>query len=81
MKYHGYFERQAREADRLAERRAMKLAFDINYDAITGIRNEARLRLKETRPESIAQAMQIQGITPADLNVLMVAAHAHERKS
>ncbi len=81
VKYHGYFERQAREADRLAERRAMKLAFDINYDAITGIRNEARLRLKETRPESIAQAMQIQGITPADLNVLMVAAHAHERKS
>lgn len=80
VKYHGYFERQAREADRLAERRAMKLAFDINYDAITGIRNEARLRLKETRPESIAQAMQIQGITPADLNILMVVAHAHGRK-
>lgn len=79
IKYEGYFERQKRDAEKLQQWRAFVLSDEIDYDTITGIRNEARARLKETRPESIAQAMQIQGITPADLNMLMVSAHAHSK--
>lgn len=80
VKYHGYFERQARDAQKLQQLRLMRLRESLDYDAIAGIRNEARARLKETQPESIAQAMQIQGITPADLNILMVAAQSSSKE-
>lgn len=81
IKYHGYFERQTREAEKLQQQRDMKLTADFDYDSLRGIRNEARARLKEVQPQSIAQAMQVQGITPADLNILLVAAHAQAKKS
>ncbi len=81
VKYEGYFERQKHDAEKLHQWRTFVLSDEIDYDAITGIRNEARARLKETKPESIAQAMQIQGITPADLNILMVSAHAQDKAS
>lgn len=79
VKYHGYFERQKREANRLLQQRAVELAPDFDYDALRGIRNEARARLKEVQPQSVAQAMQIQGVTPADLNILIIAAHARAK--
>lgn len=67
VKYAGYVERQQEEVDRqkrLAEKR-IPAAFD--YATIGQLRAEAREKLARVRPESLAQAGRISGITPADL--------------
>lgn len=75
VKYSGYFEKQKREAQKLKDRQAQKLPKDLDYSKIMGLRNEARLRLQEVQPTNIAQAGQIQGVTPADLTIIMIASH------
>ena len=81
VKYSGYFEKQKREAQKLKERQLQKLPKDLDYSKIMGLRNEARLRLQEVQPSNIAQAGQIQGVTPADLTIIMIASHklAHSK--
>jgi len=75
VKYSGYFEKQKREAQKLKERQQQKLPKSMDYTKIMGLRNEARLRLQEVQPTNIAQAGQIQGVTPADLTIIMIASH------
>lgn len=75
VKYSGYFAKQKKEAQKLKERQEQKLPDSLDYSAIMGLRNEARLRLQEVQPTSIAQASQIQGVTPADLTIIMIASH------
>lgn len=72
----GYFERQAREARKLQDKQHHTLPEGLDYQSISGLRNEAKKRLAEIRPESLAQASLVQGVTPADLSLIMVHAHA-----
>ncbi|MBW9234644.1 hypothetical protein JQK62_20800, partial [Leptospira santarosai] len=44
----------------------------IDYDAISGIATEAKQKMKEVRPLSIAQASRISGVNPADISILLV---------
>ena len=72
LKYAGYIEkqtRQIREFRRLEER---KLPPDIDYNAIQGLRLEARQKLSRLRPENLGQATRISGVSPADAAALMV---------
>lgn len=75
VKYSGYFDRQKREAERLKDRQTQVLPSDMDYSTIKGLRNEARLRLQEVQPANIAQAGQIQGVTPADLTIILIAVY------
>jgi tRNA uridine 5-carboxymethylaminomethyl modification enzyme len=75
VKYSGYFEKQKREARKLKDRQMQKLPSDMDYSLVPGLRNEARLRLQEVQPANIAQASQIQGVTPADLTIILIAVH------
>ncbi len=77
IKYSGYFEKQTRDVQKLRDRQQQNLPRSLNYQTIPGLRNEARVRLGEVQPTNIAQASQIQGVTPADLSILLVAAHKH----
>ena len=72
VKYEGYIERQAAEVERIRrlEERAIPPGFD--YDGINGFLTEAREKLKHFRPATLGQASRIQGVTPADVAVLMV---------
>ncbi len=70
-KYSGYFTKQSALATRLASENNCPLR-PLDYDQIKGLRNEARIRLKEVAPQTIGQASRIQGVTPADLSIVMI---------
>ncbi|GGY61668.1 tRNA uridine-5-carboxymethylaminomethyl(34) synthesis enzyme MnmG [Marinobacter zhanjiangensis] len=72
IKYEGYISRQADEIDRLRRNEETRLPDDFDYDAVGGLSNEIRQKLKEVRPETIAQASRIQGVTPAAVSQLLV---------
>ncbi|OMP66398.1 tRNA uridine-5-carboxymethylaminomethyl(34) synthesis enzyme MnmG [Domibacillus epiphyticus] len=72
IKYEGYIEKSLQQVDRMKKMENKKIPADIDYDAISGIANEARTNLKEVRPLSIAQASRISGVNPADISILLV---------
>ena len=76
VKYSGYFKRQKLEAQKLIEKQHHNIPSSLDYNNINGLRNEAKKRLSEIRPQSIAQASLVQGVTPADLSIIMVHAFA-----
>ena len=72
IKYEGYIQKQrakVREMQRLENR---LIPADIDYDKVTGLRLEAREKLKLVRPQSIGQASRISGVSPADISVLII---------
>ncbi len=75
VKYGGYFATQKRAVQRLKDRQAQVLPAKMDYQLLPGLRNEARVRLLEVQPTNIAQASLIQGVTPADLTIILIAAH------
>ncbi|WP_339799374.1 tRNA uridine-5-carboxymethylaminomethyl(34) synthesis enzyme MnmG [uncultured Marinobacter sp.] len=72
IKYEGYISRQADDIDRLRRNENTRLPDDLDFDAIGGLSNEIRQKLKTVRPETIAQASRIQGVTPAAVSQLLV---------
>ncbi len=72
IRYAGYIEKENKLVSKSVHLEKIKLRQDTDYDAITQLRNEARQRLKDIRPLTLAQAARIIGITPADITVLMI---------
>ena len=72
IKYEGYIKRQLRDAERFLKLESKKIPVDTDYYAITGIRAETKQKLSMLRPESIGQASRISGVSPADIQVLMI---------
>jgi tRNA uridine 5-carboxymethylaminomethyl modification enzyme len=72
IKYEGYIDKQLRQIERYKRLEDRKLPEDLDYEAIDGLRLEARQKLSQVRPLSIGQASRISGVSPADINVLMV---------
>jgi len=73
VKYEGYVARQERQIARFEKLEAMQIPCDFDYDAVGGISNEAREKLKEILPLSLGQASRVPGVRNADVAVLMVA--------
>ena len=72
IKYEGYIAMQERRIERFRKLENRRIPEDIDYDAITNLRIEARQKLAERRPESVGQASRISGVSPADINVLLI---------
>lgn len=72
IKYAGYIEREKTVADKIARLEAIRLPRDINYDELRQLTIEARQKLTCIRPETIGQASRIPGVSPADVNILLV---------
>jgi len=72
VKYAGYVDRQSEEVSRLRHQEGMSLPVDFDYDAVKGLSNEVRQKLKATRPETLAQAGRIPGVTPAAVSLLLI---------
>ncbi|WP_286221257.1 tRNA uridine-5-carboxymethylaminomethyl(34) synthesis enzyme MnmG [Marinobacter apostichopi] len=72
IKYEGYISRQADEIERLRRNENTELPVDLDYDVIGGLSNEIKQKLKEVRPETVAQASRVQGVTPAAVSQILV---------
>ena len=72
FKYEGYIARQDRQIERFAQMEAKLIPASIDYQAVIGLRNEARQKLAKFTPRSLGQALRISGITPADVTVLAI---------
>lgn len=53
----------------------------MNYEAIGGLRNEAKEKLSKIQPESVGQASRISGVSPADINVLLIYLEQKHREA
>ena len=72
IKYEGYLARQEQQIAEFAREEERLLPTDIDYDAIGGLRLEARQKLSQIRPRSVGQASRISGVSPADIAVLLI---------
>ena len=72
LKYEGYIRRQLRQVEEFSRMEERSLPEDLDYDALVGLRLEAREKLKAIRPENLGRASRISGVSPADLAVLMI---------
>lgn len=72
IKYDGYIKRQLKQVEQFKKLEEKKIPEDINYDEVMGLRIEARQKLAAVRPVSIGQASRISGVSPADVNMLLV---------
>ena len=72
IKYSGYIERERLLADKIQRLENLPLGDKIDYDQILSLSTEARQKLAKIRPATIAQASRIPGISPADINILLM---------
>ncbi|MAR74029.1 MULTISPECIES: tRNA uridine-5-carboxymethylaminomethyl(34) synthesis enzyme MnmG [unclassified Halomonas] len=77
-KYQGYIDRQQDEIDKLKRHESMALPADLDYSRVEGLSHEIRQKLAETRPETLAQAGRISGVTPAAVSILLI--HLKKRR-
>ncbi len=72
IKYEGYIDKSLQQVERLKKMEDKKIPENIDYDAIGSLATEARQKLKQVRPLSLAQASRISGVNPADISILLV---------
>ena len=72
VKYAGYLARQEKQVAQFRREESKRLPADIDYNAIHGLRLEARQKLSQIRPMSVGQAGRISGVSPADVAVLLI---------
>ncbi len=72
IKYKGYIEREKLMADKLKRLENVELPENLDYSQLKSISTEARQKLSEIRPKNIGQASRISGVSPSDINVLII---------
>ncbi len=72
LKYEGYITRERMIADKLARLEAIKIKRRFDYNSLQSLSTEARQKLTKIDPETIAQASRIPGVSPSDINVLLL---------
>jgi tRNA uridine 5-carboxymethylaminomethyl modification enzyme len=79
IKYAGYFQREREQAERMRRMGDFALAFDLSYDGMRSLSSEAREKLAAIRPLTLAQASRIPGVSPSDLQNLVLEVSAGRR--
>jgi len=81
IKYEGYIKKQMAQIEQFEKLEKKRLSPDLNYENITGLSREAQQKLAKFKPESIGQASRISGVSPADINVLLIYLEQQRRKA
>ncbi len=79
IKYAGYFARERLQADRMREMGGFRLARDLRYEEMRSLSFEARQKLSSVRPATLAQASSIPGVSPSDLQNLVIEVERGQR--
>jgi tRNA uridine 5-carboxymethylaminomethyl modification enzyme len=79
IKYAGYIKKQCEQVEKFHRLESRKIPEHIDYSVIDGLRTEAKQKLDAIRPVSIGQASRISGVSPADINVLLVYLERQKR--
>ena len=72
IKYRGYIEREREEAERMLRLENIRIRGKFDYNSLDSLSTEARQKLTAINPETLAQASRIPGVSPSDINVLLV---------
>jgi len=72
LKYEGYIKRQLAQVEEMHRLEVKRIPETVDFNAIDGLRLEAREKLTKARPSSVGQASRISGVTPADISVLLI---------
>ena len=72
IKYRGYIEREQKQAEKVERLEHLRIPTDFDYDKLQSLSIESRQKLKRYKPETIAQASRISGVSPSDISVLLV---------
>ena len=72
MKYRGYIQKEKDNADKLKRLENLKIPKDFDYSRLKSISTEARQKFEKLRPETIAHASRISGVSPSDISILLV---------
>ena len=80
LKYDGYIKKQIAQVEQFKKLENLKLSPNIDYEAISGLRNEAKEKLADIKPISLGQASRINGVSPADLSVLRIYLENERRR-
>ena len=79
--YEGYIRKQLQQIEKFKRLEDKKLSENIDYSGIEGLRIEAKEKLDRFKPVSIGQASRISGVSPADINVLLIYLEKHRRRN
>jgi tRNA uridine 5-carboxymethylaminomethyl modification enzyme len=71
-KYAGYIERQQEEIERVRRFEDTRLSDAMDYTAVDGLSNEVRQKLMQAKPETLAHAARVPGVTPAAISLLLI---------
>ncbi|MBN2286493.1 MAG: tRNA uridine-5-carboxymethylaminomethyl(34) synthesis enzyme MnmG [Tissierellales bacterium] len=80
IKYEGYIDKQYIQIEQFKKLETKVLPSNIDYTTVRGLRIEAVQKLSKIRPESLGQASRISGVSPADINVLIIFLEQQKRK-
>ena len=80
IKYEGYIKKQQREIEKTKKQNAKKIPIDLNFEEIVGLSNEVVERLNKSKPETIGSAKQIEGVTPAAIDLVLIQIKKKELK-
>ncbi len=80
IKYEGYITKQEQQIQKFKKLEDKKLDSDFDYEKVEGLRLEARQKLNQFKPVSLGQASRISGVSPADINVLLIYLEKMRRK-
>ena len=80
IKYQGYIEKQMQQVEQFKKMEQKLIPQELDYEEITSLRLEAKQKLSKVRPRSVGQASRISGVSPADVNVLLVYLEQYRRR-
>ena len=80
IKYEGYIKKQINQVEQFKKLENKRIPSDINYDNVGSLRIEAKQKLSKIRPDSIGQASRISGVSPSDINVLLIYLMTNNQK-
>lgn len=81
IKYEGYIAKQKHQIEQFKKLERKKIDFIEDYSQVKGLSNEAIQKLNQIKPDSLGQASRISGVSPADINVILIYLETRKRKN